>query len=97
MLTKCGEKKVCYSDIDRNMHMNNVKYFDLLFDYIPECENLIMTSCLLNYVKEAAYGKVIEIYSLPVELCENGERAYGFVTKIDGETNVEARFTVAER
>jgi acyl-ACP thioesterase len=28
-LTKCGEKKIMYSDIDRNFHMNNTKYFDI--------------------------------------------------------------------
>ncbi|MBR6743350.1 MAG: hypothetical protein IKL94_02530 [Clostridia bacterium] len=96
VLTKCREKRVYYSDIDRNQHMNNVKYFDLLFDCIPNCENVRMTSCILNYVNEATYGKLIEIYSLPVEVLENGEKAYSFITKIDGETNVEARFTVTD-
>lgn len=97
VLTKCFEKKVCYSDIDQNMHMNNVKYFDMLFDCIPECENMALTSCVINYIKEAAYGKIIEVYSLPVQTRENGERIYGFVTKVDNETNVVAEFGVTMR
>ncbi len=96
-LTKRREKKVYYSDIDRNMHMNNVKYYDLIFDCIPDCQNKRMTSCMMNYVKEAPFGKVLEIYSLPVEILENGEEVYSFVTKIDGNTNVEARFAVVNR
>lgn len=97
VLTKCREKKVYYSDIDRNMHMNNVKYFDLLFDCIPNCENKRLVSCIMNYVKEAPYGKVIEVYSLPSEISDDGQEVYSFVTKIDGETNVETRFVVAAR
>lgn len=96
-LTKCREKEIYYSDIDRNMHMNNVKYFDLLFDCIPNCQNKRMTSVIMNYQKEAPFGKVVEIYSLPVEVLENGEEVYSFVTKIDGQTNIEARFTVVNR
>lgn len=96
-LTLCREKKVYYSDIDRNRHMNNVKYFDLLFDCIPDCQNKQMTSCMMNYISEAAFGKTIEVYSLPVEVLENGEEVYCFKTIVDGQTNVEARFTVVTR
>ena len=96
-LTKCREKKVYYSDIDRNLHMNNVKYFDLLFDCIPNCQNKRMTSCMMNYISEAAFGKTIEVYSLPAEVLDSGEEVYCFKTKVDGQTNVEARFTVVSR
>ena len=37
-LTPCGVKKILYSDIDRNFHMNNTKYFDMLFDYLLHYE-----------------------------------------------------------
>ena len=96
-LKKCGEEMVCYSDIDRNMHMNNTKYFDMLLNYIPNCENLSVCSCVLNYVKEAAYKKAIEIYSLPVKENENGQKVYSFVTKVDGEINTISEFTVVKR
>ena len=97
VLTKCREKKIYYSDIDRNMHMNNIKYFDLLFDCIPDCQNKRITSCMMNYVKEAPLGKVIDIFSTPPTVLENGEEVYLFVTKIEDETNIEARFTVKPR
>lgn len=96
-LTKCGEEKVCYSDIDRNMHMNNTKYFDMLLNYIPDCENISVSSCVLNYVKEAAYQKVIEVYSLPIKKNEDGQKIYGFVTKVDGEINTISEFAVVKR
>ena len=91
--TKCGNKKVLYSDIDRNFHMNNTKYFDMLFDYIPERDKIFMSSCLLNYVGEAPYESEIDIYiSEPAE--ENGEKVYYFKTEIDGKANIQARFGV---
>ncbi len=92
-LAKCGEKTVLYSDIDRNFHMNNTKYFDMLFDYIPEREKIFMSSCLMNYVGEAPYGSNIEIFiSQPVE--ENGEKIYYFKTEIDGKANIQAKVGV---
>lgn len=94
VLTKCGEKEVRYYDIDRNLHMNNTKYYDILFDCIPDCEKLYMTSVMMNYLREAPYGKTIEIFMTEPEETPDGELIYCFVTRIDGETNVEARFTV---
>lgn len=95
-LTACGRETVMYRDIDRNRHMNNVKYFDMLFSYIPDCEKLCMTSVLMNYVSEAKWNDTVDIYISEPELCENGEMAYYFRTEVDGKTNVEAKFTVRE-
>ncbi|MEE0927892.1 MAG: thioesterase [Acutalibacteraceae bacterium] len=89
--TKCGEKKVLYSDIDRNFHMNNTKYFDMMFDYIPERERIFMSSCLINYVGEAPFGKTIDIYISEPVLEENGEKIYYFKTEIDGNINIQAK------
>lgn len=92
-LTRCGEKRVMYSDIDRNFHMNNTKYFDMLFDYIPNREKIFMSSCLMNYLGEAPYGSNIEIFiSEPTE--ENGEIIYYFKTEIDGKANIQAKVGV---
>lgn len=93
-LTKCGSERVMYRDIDRNRHMNNTKYFDLLFSYIPNRENVYITSCLMNYASEAKWENDINIYISAPEECENGETAYYFRTEVDGRTNVEAKFTV---
>ena len=91
---KVGTEKVSYRDIDRNMHMNNTMYFDMLFGYIPECEKMTMTSCLINYLHEAKWKDTLNIYmSEPVNQ-ENGEISYFFYTEIDGSRNIEAKFTV---
>lgn len=91
--SKCGEKKVMYSDIDRNRHMNNTKYFDMLFDYIPEKEKVYLSSCIMNYVGEAPLDSNIEIFiSEPV--IENGETFYYFKTEINGKANIQAKVGV---
>lgn len=93
-LTKCGEKKIMYSDVDRNFHMNNTKYFDMLFDYIPDREKLTMSSCIVNYVGEAPLGSTAEIFISEPVIQQSGETYYYFKTVIDGKTNIEARVGV---
>lgn len=92
-LTLCGQKKILYSDIDRNFHMNNTKYFDMLFDYIPNREKVTMTSCIMNYVSEAPLGSLLNIYISKPEICEN-EIFYYFKTEIDGKVNIKAKVGV---
>lgn len=93
-LAKCGEKKIMYSDIDRNFHMNNTKYFDMLFDYIPDREKVFMSSFLINYVGEAPFGKTADIYISAPEATESGEVLYYFKTEIEGNTNIQAKVGV---
>lgn len=93
-MKKCGEKHIMYSDVDRNFHMNNTKYFDMLFDHIPEREKIFMSSCLINYVGEASLGSKAEIFISEPEMCENGEKCYYFKTEIDGNTNIQAKVGV---
>ena len=92
-LALCGVKKILYSDIDRNFHMNNTKYFDMLFDYIPNRENVSMSSCIMNYVSEAPLGSLLNIYISEPEACEN-ETFYYFKTEIDGKVNIKAKVGV---
>ena len=92
-LTLCGQKKILYSDIDRNFHMNNTKYFDMLFDYIPDREKISMSSCVMNYVSEAPLGSLLNIYISEPEVSEN-ETFYYFKTEIDGKVNIKAKVGV---
>ena len=92
-LTLCGQKQILYSDIDRNFHMNNTKYFDMLFDYIPDREKISMSSCIMNYVSEAPLGSLLNIYISEPEACEN-ETFYYFKTEIDGKVNIKAKVGV---
>ena len=94
LFKKCGETEVLYSYIDKNFHMNNTKYFDMLFDRIPNRENYYMSSCLLNYVSEAPYGSKIEIF-ISEPFTENGETCYYFKTEIAGNINIQAKVGVS--
>lgn len=88
-----GSKRVYYSDIDRNMHMNNTRYLDILFDHLPGREELYMTSALINFVHEAPYGKELEIYISDAGIDESGEYTFYCRTVMEGQTNIEAVLT----
>ncbi len=92
-LKKIEQHKVVYSDIDRNRHMNNTKYFDMLFGCIPDCEQMWMSSCLMNYVSEAPYGEVVEIY-MSDGIAEGDETVYYFKTQIGEKMNIMAKMGV---
>lgn len=93
-LTLCGEKIIRYSDVDRNFHMNNTKYFDMLFDFIPNREKIYMSSCLINYLGEAPLGSTLKIYISEAEVSKDAETFYYFKTQIDGKTNIQAKIGV---
>ncbi len=92
-LKKVGEKRVMYSDIDKNRHMNNTRYFDMLFDYIPAREDLWMSSCQINYISEAPYGANIEIF-ISDAFIEKDETVYFFKTVVNGKDGIAARMGV---
>ena len=64
-LYEVGTRKICYSDIDYNMHMNNTHYPDMLCDFLGEMTDgsgLCVRSMSLTYVKEAALGDTLTVY-----------------------------------
>lgn len=61
ILTQVGERKIMFSDIDYNMHMNNTKYPDMVFDFLPDRENKYISEIALSYLKEAAYGDTVSV------------------------------------
>ncbi len=93
-LNRVGSQTVAFRDIDRNMHMNNTKYYDLLFGYIPDFSKYYLKSCLVNYVSEAKLGDTIEIFMSDTEISDMGEISYIFKTEVNGKTNIEAKFTL---
>ena len=57
-------KKISYSDIDINGHMNNSKYIDFIADCFPmekHCE-YIVENMQVNYICEALAGDTISFY-----------------------------------
>ena len=64
-LYKVGERRIVYSDIDYNMHMNNTHYPDMICDHLLEMtgdEQKTVSSMSLSYLKEAALGEVLSVY-----------------------------------
>ncbi|MBE6619045.1 MAG: hypothetical protein E7626_04605 [Ruminococcaceae bacterium] len=59
---KVGEKTVVYSDIDRNDHMNNTRYVDMVCDFLPEVENKKIRSFTINYLTESKLREKLDIY-----------------------------------
>ncbi len=64
-LQRTDVRKVYYSSLDRNQHMNNTFYPDILWDYLP-------TSCLsglagadfaIRYQKEARIGETFTVFT----------------------------------
>ncbi len=90
-----GEKQVMYSDIDKNRHMNNTVYPNVLFNFIPNAENLFMSELLINYVSEAPFGKTLKIFMSTAEKSAEGLNYY-FRTMVDDKTNIEALIKVKE-
>ena len=62
MLYKVGERKITFSDVDYNMHMNNTKYPDMICDFIGDMTGKRVAGFSLSYLKEAALGETLSVY-----------------------------------
>ena len=64
-LFEVGKRKIVYSDIDYNMHMNNTRYPDMICDYLCEMtdkENPRRVAALsLSFLKESPLGGVLTV------------------------------------
>lgn len=63
LLEYIGDRKIVYSDLDYNMHMNNTRYADMLCDFMPYDKIQSVKGISLSYLHEASFGKTIKIYS----------------------------------
>ncbi len=65
-LYEAGKRKIVYSDIDYNMHMNNTHYPDMLCDFLAEMESTeppyTVSSLSLSYLKESHLGDTLTVY-----------------------------------
>ncbi|MBR2722675.1 MAG: hypothetical protein IKB75_07880 [Clostridia bacterium] len=57
-----GERKIVYSDIDYNGHMNNTHYPDMLCDFTPDILSKQVTGFALSFLHEAAFGHTLRVY-----------------------------------
>ena len=81
---RMGEKLVVYGDIDRNNHMNNTRYVDMICDFLPDVENQRVRSFTINYVSESKLGEKLDIYHNT-----DGENDYFCALKSDGTHSVD--------
>lgn len=83
-----GHRRILYSDLDFNRHMNNTRYADMLCDHIPDMEGKYVSSLSLSYLREAAFGDDMTVCRVPSPEKEN---SYLFRTKNpQGLTRLEA-------
>ena len=63
-LFEVGKRKIMYSDIDYNMHMNNTHYPDMVCDYLDEMTGDVpyfVSAMSLSYLKESPLGATLTI------------------------------------
>lgn len=94
VLEQVGTRRIVYSDIDYNGHMNNTRYPDMLCDFLPEGVTRRLRLMHLDFIQEAKFGS---------ELClwrgerpgEEGATVYFFRALNEaGETCLEAEVHV---
>lgn len=56
-----GERRVFYSDLDANGHMNNTVYGDIVWDFLPEEMRKAGKKIQINYLAEAGEGDVLRL------------------------------------
>lgn len=65
IMYEIGKRKIVYSDIDYNMHMNNTHYPDMICDFLEEMTNdnvaYRIGALSLSYVKESHLGTTLTV------------------------------------
>jgi acyl-ACP thioesterase len=58
------EFDVCYSDVDNNKHVNNIRYFHYLLESLQEefCDNNYLKTINAQFISEAKFGEKIQVY-----------------------------------
>lgn len=82
----CGERTVAYEDVDRNGHMNNTHYADVLCGFIPDMRGIRISDAMLNFRSEAPLGETLKVY-----MSNEGNVYYFRTFKADGSVNIDAR------
>ena len=92
-----GERRIVYSDVDLNRHMNNTNYPDMLCDFTPGILDERVVGFSLSYLREAAYGHTLRVWRAPYEGID-GSRGWLFRTANEaGETCLEALLLTEHR
>ena len=84
-----GSYTVRYSQTDRNRHLHNTCYPDLLLDFLPDVEHRYQTSLSLCFRRDAPLGETFDVYCI-----DEGEVAYLFTRLPSGEVGVEMQVSL---
>ena len=68
-MEEVGTRRIVYSDIDYNGHMNNTRYPDMVCDFLPEMRENRVCGMVLSYRKEAAFDHTLRVFC---QKCEDG-------------------------
>ena len=90
-LCELGQRRIVYSDLDYNMHMNNTKYPDMLCDFMPIDKIGNIKGMVLSYLREAAFGDVMS-----VRRCEKDGVYYFRTVNSSNDICLEAQVVVGE-
>ena len=84
-LNLVGERTVLYADVDKNGHLNNTHYPDILCSYLPGMQHSRVISMVISFASEAPLGETEKIY------CGEYDGTY-YVRSVrpDGSVNAEA-------
>lgn len=90
-LSSVGKRRIVWSDLDYNMHMNNTRYPDMLCDFIAPEDIGKIKGFLLSYVNEAAFTDELDVR------CARADDSYFFRTvNSAGKTCLDARIILSE-
>lgn len=88
-LSKVGERRIVWSDVDVNLHVNNTGYPNLLCDFLPDPAAGELLGMSINYRNEAKLGETVEVL-YGEETTPEGNRRCWFRTLAGEKINVEA-------
>ena len=89
---RVGQRRVAYSDLDYNMHMNNTKYPNMVCDFLPDVTTLRVRGMSLSYHREAAFSDVLDI-----ERATDGCGSFYFRASKGGQLCLEAMLRTEKR
>lgn len=81
-----GERKIVYSDLDYNGHMNNTRYPDMLCDFTDGILSKRVVGYTMSFLHEASFGHTVKVYRL-----DRGEEHLFRTVNEEGTTCLEAR------
>ena len=87
-----GAKKITYSEIDYNSHMNNTHYPNMLVDFLPTPEKFRVKDIMISFVLGSLYNEEIKIYR-----AQDGDKFYFRTLNTDGKTCLEAVMTTEKQ